>query len=71
MSEMYDTHGKMLYNMAEKLIAIHKTITCESEHGKEVIKCKKKWSSESSRFILRGGTDVVPRHLAAMSYSRI
>jgi uncharacterized protein YxjI len=31
---MYDAQGKMLYNMADKMIAIHKTIVCEGEHGK-------------------------------------
>lgn len=44
---MYDNSGKLLYNMADKLIAIHKTIVCEGAHGKEVLKVKKQWSSES------------------------
>lgn len=38
----------MLYNMADKMIAIHKTIVCEGEHGKEILTVKNKWSSECS-----------------------
>jgi hypothetical protein len=45
-AEIYDNSGKMLYNMADKLISLHKTITCEGAHGKEVLSVKKKWSSE-------------------------
>lgn len=51
LADIYDAEGKMLYNMADKLIAFHKTIVCEGEHGKQILNVKKKWSSE-----LRGGS---------------
>jgi len=44
--EIYDNTGKLLYNMADKLFAMHKTMVCEGSHGKEILKVKKKWSSE-------------------------
>lgn len=53
-AEIYDNSGKMLYNLAEKLMSLHKTTVGEGAHGKEVLRVKKKWSSECWRFELHG-----------------
>ncbi|GMK58095.1 hypothetical protein CspeluHIS016_0501270 [Cutaneotrichosporon spelunceum] len=39
--------GKVLYNMRDKMLSIHKTTVAEDEHGREVLKVVKKWSAGS------------------------
>lgn len=46
LSDIRDTHGNILFNVGQKMLAIHKTFVCEDASGKEVLRVQKKMSCE-------------------------
>jgi uncharacterized protein YxjI len=46
-AEIESPDGKMLYNMADKMLAIRKTTVAEDDRKREVLKVTKKWSPGS------------------------
>ena len=43
--DILDPNGKIIYNIGEKLISLHKTFVAEDENGREILRVKKHHSS--------------------------
>ena len=48
MTVITDPNGQVLFNLRNKVIAIHKTFVAEDSNGNEIFRVKKKLARESS-----------------------